>query len=56
LFLLFLVPFLFLFHTYLAIAALIAAIAFMSLQRTRPPKRGNRAGAAEPVYKAGYED
>jgi hypothetical protein len=51
-----LVPFLFLFNSYLAMGALIAAIVFMYVQRTRPAKRRDRASAREPAYKAGYEN
>jgi hypothetical protein len=56
LFLLFLVPFLFLFHTYLAIVGLIAAIVYMYVERTRPAKRRTPQVASEPEYKAGYEN
>jgi hypothetical protein len=51
-----LVPFLFLFNSYLAMGALFAAIVFMYVQRTRPPKRRDRASASEPAYKPGYEN
>ena len=49
-----LVPVLFLFNPRLAMIALVAAIVWMYLGRTRPAKRPTHD--AEPMYKAGYED
>ena len=49
-----LVPFLFLFHTYLAMAGLVVAIVLMYSQRTRRTKRPKRE--PEPMYTAGYEN
>jgi hypothetical protein len=48
-------PLLFLFNSYLAIGALIAAIVMMYVERTTPSKRRPRR-ESEPAYKAGYED
>ena len=50
-----LVPFLYLFNSYLAMGGLIAAIVFMYVERTRPPKRRDQGRASEAAYKAGYE-
>ena len=49
-------PLLFLFNPYLAIVALIAAIAFMYVERARPSKRRDPRTASEAEYKAGYEN
>lgn len=52
-----LVPVLYLFNPYLALAGLIAAIVAMFMQRTRPTKRsGPRRALESSPYKAGYED
>ena len=48
-------PLLLLFNSYLAIAALVAAIVSMYVERTRPTKRSTTRGP-ESEYKAGYED
>jgi hypothetical protein len=51
-----LVPFLFLFNSYLAMGALIAAIVAMYVERTRRSRRPRPKRASESVYKGGYED
>jgi hypothetical protein len=52
-----LVPVLFLFNTYLAVAGLVVAIVVMYVQRTRPTTRsGPRQALESSPYKAGYED
>lgn len=51
------VPFLYLFNTYLAVAGLVAAIVVMYVQRTRSTTcRGPRRALQASSYKAGYED
>jgi hypothetical protein len=54
--LLLLVPVLYLFNPYLAMVGLIAAIAGMYFQRTRPPRRRAPRPEEESEYKAGYEN
>ena len=55
--LIFLVPFLFLFNTRLAMAGLVAAIVWMCVQRTRPRKGPSRPSQppASQEYEAGYK-
>jgi hypothetical protein len=49
-------PILYLFNSYLAMAALVAAIVAMYFERSRPPKRRAPKRPQESQYKAGYED
>jgi hypothetical protein len=51
-----LVPFFFLFNTYLAMGALAVAIGTMYVERTRPPKRRIPKDAGESEYTPGYEN
>ena len=49
-------PLLFLVNPYLAMAGLVAGIAGLYFQRTRPSNHQADARRSESVYKAGYED
>jgi hypothetical protein len=49
-----LVPVLFLFHTYAAMAGLALAIVLMYVERTKPPKR--QRPSADSEYTPGYQD
>ena len=51
-----LVPFLFLFHTYLGMGGLIVAIVAMYVERTRPSNRRRPRRDSESVQEAGHED
>lgn len=51
-----LVPFLFLFNTYLAMGGLIAAIVFMCVERTKPSKRQPKLTSFDSDYKPGYDN
>lgn len=51
-----LVPFLFLFNSYLGMGGLIVAIVAMYVQRTRPSQRRRARRASESLQEAGYED
>jgi hypothetical protein len=51
-----LVPVLFLFNTYLALAGLVIAIAAMYVSRTRKTSARRTMPPAASPYKAGYED
>jgi hypothetical protein len=53
--LIFLVPFLYLFNTRLAIVGLAAAIVWMCVQRTRPQQRPGATRPADAEYEAGYK-
>ena len=57
-FVLFLVvfPLLFLFNPYLAMVGLVAGIAGLYFQRTRPSSHQAHTRQSESEYKAGYED
>jgi len=49
-------PLLFLFNPYLAMAGLVARIAWLYFQRTQGSKHQGDTPRSESVYKAGYED
>jgi hypothetical protein len=49
-------PLLFLFNPYLAMAGLVAGIAWLYFQRTQGSNHQADTRRSESVYKAGYED
>ena len=51
-----LVPVLFLFNSYLAMAGLVAAIVVMYMDRTRTPRAASTKRPKESTYQAGYEN